>query len=97
MGRGRQHLFSHLLEPRTLRLRTLNIRRDLPLPALQPLIHANYHKLNLLNVRDRSLYRLLLLFSVLLVLRVRVRRAGNTCRRPVFEVCGAASRSNWTV
>lgn len=78
VGRGRQHLLPHLLKPRTLNLCTLNIRRNLRLPRLQPLIHPKYHELNLLNMRDRRLHRSLLVFSLLLILRARVRRGGGT-------------------
>ena len=71
---GREHLLPHFLKPRTLRLRTLNIRRNFGLPALHSLIHPEYHKLNLLNVRDRSLYRFLLFLRWLVILSIHVRR-----------------------
>ena len=76
---GRQHLLPHLLKPGTLCLRTLDIHPNLRLPTLQPLIHPVKHKLNLFNIRDRSLYRHLLFLGLLLILGVRVRRAGNGC------------------
>lgn len=91
----RQHTLPHLLKLRTLRLRTLNIRRDLRFPGLQPLIHPKDHKLNLLDMRDRRFDGLLLLLG-LLILRARV-RAGATPGRPIFGMRGATSRPDWTV
>lgn len=92
----RHHLLPHLLKPRALRLGTLNIRRDLRLPALQPLVHPKDHELNLLDLRYRPFDGLPLLLRLLLIRRVPV-CAGATTGRSVFGRRGTAGWSSWAI